>query len=282
MTLRLAMSSLLAAGLAASMGWAQQKPRPGYTDTPVIQEQKWRVHDAARPYPPVVTPGTFSTDSQPGKPPSDAIVLFDGKDLSQWEHRQGDSGTPAQWRVENGYFEVVPKTGALQTKQEFGDCQLHIEWMAPPVVKGEGQGRGNSGVFLMNRYEIQVLDSFENPTYADGQAGAIYGQWPPLVNASKKPGEWQVYDIIFEAPRFAADGTVDRPAFVTVIHNGVVLHHRKRMNGPMKHKELTYYEAHDEAEPLSLQDHGDLVRYRNIWVRPLRPYDAPKADKQTR
>jgi hypothetical protein len=282
MTLRLAMSSLLAAGLAASMGWAQQKARPGYTDTPVIQEQKWRVHDAARPYPPVVTPGTLSTDSQPGKPPSDAIVLFDGKDLSQWEHRHGDSGSPAQWRVENGYFEVVPKTGALQTKQEFGDCQLHIEWMAPTVVRGEGQGRGNSGVFLMNRYEIQVLDSYENPTYADGQAGAIYGQWPPLVNASKKPGEWQVYDIIFEAPRFAADGTVDRPAFVTVIHNGVVLHHRKRMNGPMKHKELTYYEAHDEAEPISLQDHGDLVRYRNVWIRPLRPYDATKPDKQSR
>lgn len=258
--------------LAVAVLIAQQ--RPGYTDTPIIQEQKWHVHDSQRPYPPVVTPGTFSTNDKPGIPPSDAIVLFDGKDLSNWVHHADGQQIPARWKVENGYFEVMPKTGDLFSKEEFGDCQLHLEWAAPTVIKGEGQGRGNSGVMFMSRYEIQVLDSYENPTYADGQAGAIYGQWPPLVNPVRKPGEWQTYDIVFEAPRFADDGKVVKPAFVTVFLNGVLIHHRQKMNGPMKHRELTYYVAHDEAEPLRLQDHGDLVRYRNIWYRPLKPYDA--------
>lgn len=253
---------------------ALAQKRPGYTDTPVIQEQKWRVHDSERPYPAVVTPGATTAEA-----PSDAVVLFDGKDLAQWVHHENGRDVPAKWTLGNGYFEVAPKAGELFTKQKFGDCQLHIEWMAPAVVKGEGQSRGNSGIYLMSRYEIQVLDSYENPTYADGQAGAIYGQWPPLVNASKKPGEWQTYDIIFEAPAFDAEGKVTKPAFATVIHNGVLLHHRKRMNGPMKHREITFYTPHEAAEPLGLQDHGDLVRYRNIWIRPLKPYDAVKNAK---
>ncbi|HYZ86166.1 MAG TPA: DUF1080 domain-containing protein [Bryobacteraceae bacterium] len=266
--------AILSSALLFTSCYGQQ--RPGYKDTPILQEQKWRVHDAERPAPPVVTPA-----SEPGAPPSDAIVLFDGKDISNWVHHNGDEQVPGRWKVENGYMEVAPGTGDLWTKQEFGDCQLHIEWMTPSVIKGSSQERGNSGVFLMGRYEIQVLDSFENPTYSDGQAGAIYGQWPPLVNASRRPGEWQSYDIIFEAPRFSADGTVTRPGFVTVIHNGVVLHHRKRMNGPMVHKQLAYYTWHDEAEPLRLQDHGSLVRFRNIWYRPLRHYDDSTKPAET-
>jgi hypothetical protein len=167
----------------------------GYEDTPFLPGQKWRVHDSKRPQPPVVTPASI-----PGNPPSDAVVLFDGKDLSKW--RSAWTGGPARWKVENGYMEIVPGTGDIQTVEEFGDCQLHIEWMIPEDVKGSGQGRGNSGIFLMGRYEIQVLDSYENQTYADGMAAAIYGQYPPLVNACRKPGEWQTYDIIWIAPRF--------------------------------------------------------------------------------
>ena len=169
-------------------------------------------------------------------------------------------------------MEVVPGTGNIQTKEAFGDCQLHVEFAAPAAVKGDSQGRGNSGVFLMGRYEIQVLDCYDNPTYPDGTTAGIYGQYPPLVNACRKPGEWQTYDIIWEGPRFDGE-TLVRPARVTVIQNGVVVHHAQELQGPTEHRKLATYVPHPEAGPLMLQDHGDLVRFRNIWYRPLKGYD---------
>ena len=236
----------------------------GYDDTPILPGTQWHVHDGERPQPRVVTPGATST-----QPPSDAVVLFDGTDLSEWKGREGD----AAWKVQNGYVEVAPKTGDIETRQHFGDCQLHLEWATPEVVKGDSQGRGNSGVFLMGQYEIQVLDGYDNPTYADGQAGGIYGQCPPLANACRKPGEWQTYDIIFEVPRWK-DGNIEKPACVTVILNGVLLHHRQESIGPTGHRIVANYDTpHDAEDPLKLQDHGDLVRYRNIWIRALTGYD---------
>jgi hypothetical protein len=241
---------------------AQSSPT-GYRDTPKIPGQRWLVHDDDRPRPPVVTPGTFSAGATP---PSDATVLFGGKDLAKWRAKDGG---PAAWKVENGYFEVVPRTGDIFTREEFGDCQLHLEFAAPAVVKGNSQGRGNSGVFFFGLYEIQVLDSFDNKTYADGQAAAVYGQAPPQVNAARPPGEWQTYDIVFTAPRFQGDKLLS-PASVTVFHNGVLTQNATRFLGPTKHRTEPKYEPHGERGPLKLQDHGDLVRYRNIWIRPLR------------
>jgi hypothetical protein len=229
-------------------------------------EQEWPIHDMNRPQPPVIAPGTASTQDRPGQPPSDAIVLFDGKGLSQW---QAANGGPAKWKVENGYFQVVPKTGAIQTKQAFGDCQLHVEWAAPEPAHGEGQDRGNSGVFLMGLYEVQVLDSYHSKTYPDGQAAAIYGQYPPLVNASRPPGQWQTYDIVFHGPRFDEDGKLLRPAFITVLHNGVLVQDHVRIMGPTAHKQRPPYKAGPTKLPLSLQDHNHPVRYRNIWIREL-------------
>ena len=225
--------------------------------------EKWAIHDMNRPLPPVVDPGPAGP---PVPAPSDAVVLFDGKDLSLWENAKGG---PAGWKVENGYMEVVAKTGSIRTKKGFGNCQLHIEWAAPALVSGEGQERGNSGVFLMDTYEVQVLDSFNNRTYADGQAAAIYGQYPPLVNASRGPGEWQTYDIIFHGPRFDADGKLVEPARMTVFHNGVLVHDNVELTGPTAHKARPPYKAHADKLPLSLQDHGNPVRYRNIWLRAL-------------
>lgn len=238
----------------------------GYDDTPVLQDSEYKVHDGNRPQPKVVTPGDFSSQEKPGKPPSDAVTLFDGQDLSGWIGCK-DNG-PAKWDVSGGIMRVAPGSGNIKTKDEFGDCQLHLEWAAPEVVKGESQGRGNSGVFLMGLYEIQVLDCYENPTYADGATGAIYGQYPPLVNACRKPGEWQVYDIIWIAPRFEGD-SLKSPARVTVLHNGILLHHDKELLGPTQHRKLAEYVAHPPVGSLHLQDHGDLVSYRNIWYRPL-------------
>ncbi|MBM3739281.1 MAG: DUF1080 domain-containing protein [Acidobacteria bacterium] len=245
----------------------------GYTDTPYLPDGKWRVHDLNRPRPAIITPG-----AKPGDPPSDAVVLFNGTDLSAWNDSGKTSGGQpgaAKWKVENGYFEVVPGTGDLVTKEKFGDVQLHIEWSAPVEITGASQLRGNSGVILMGRYEIQVLDSNGNVTYADGQAGSIYGQKPPLVNASRPRGEWQSYDIIFEAPRFDGD-RVAQPAYVTVLHNGVALHHRHPFIGRMAHRVVGTYAPHGAEEPLLLQNHGDKVRYRNVWMRKLGTYDSAK------
>jgi hypothetical protein len=241
----------------------------GYDDTPFLPGSPYRVHDGTRPQPRIVTPGTASTPDQPGAPPSDAIILFDGTDLSQWV---SSGGGEARWKVENGAMEVVPGTGNIQTKEHFGDCQLHLEWAAPAVVKGESQGRGNSGVFLMGLYEVQVLDCYDNPTYPDGTTAAIYGQFPPLVNACRPPGEWQTYDILWEGPRFAGENLV-RPAGVTVLHNGVVVHHHTELIGPTTHRQILEYTPQPPVGPLMLQDHGDLVRFRNIWYRPLAGYD---------
>lgn len=247
-----------------------EQAKPGYDDTPQLPGQKWKVHDCERPQPRVVTPPTPSTQDAPGAPPSDAIVLFDGTDLAGWVASK--DGSPAQWKVQDGYMEVAPKAGNIQTAELLGDCQLHLEWAAPAEVSGDSQGRGNSGVFLMCRYEIQVLDCFDNPTYADGATAGIYGQWPPLVNACRQPGQWQTYDILWIAPLFDA-GQLVRPARVTVLHNGIVVHHDKELGGRTTHRRVLGYEPHPPQAPLMLQDHGDPVRYRNLWFRPLTGYD---------
>jgi hypothetical protein len=243
----------------------------GYEDTPLLPGTRFRVHDGARPQPPIVHPGTASTPEHPGRPPSDAVLLFGGTDLAPWVSVQGGE---AGWRVEHGYVQVVPGTGDIQTREHFGDCQLHLEWAAPALVTGEGQNRGNSGVLLMGRYEIQVLDGYQNPTYPDGTTAAIYGQYPPLVNACRKPGDWQCYDIIWTTPRFNGDQLVS-PAYVTLLHNGLVVHHHTALLGPTQHRQVASYRAHSPMGPLRLQDHGDAVRYRNIWYRPLKTYDEP-------
>jgi hypothetical protein len=246
------------------------QPHVGYDDTPMIPGMEWRVHDSRRPQARVIDPGTASTPDAPGRPPSDATVLFDGTDLSQWIGRDGN---PPQWKVENGAMEVARRTGSIQTKASFGHIHLHIEWAAPVKVKGDSQGRGNSGVFLMAKYEIQVLDSYDNPTYADGHTAAIYGQYPPLVNASRGPGEWQTYDIFFLAPRFDGSELVS-PAYATVIHNGILVHHHQAIMGPTGHKTVANYDTpHGPVGPIMLQDHGDLVRFRNVWIRQIEGYD---------
>lgn len=234
----------------ASVAYGQGAPeRPKMT--PEMTE-KWE------PEPEVVTPGNGS------EAPSDAIVLFDGSDLSEWKAKSG--GGAAGWPVKENTFRVGK--GDVSTKKEFGDFQLHIEWSAPDEVKGEGQGRGNSGVFLQDRYELQVLDSYNNRTYSNGQAASIYKQHPPLVNAMRKPTEWNVYDVIYTAPRFKEDGSLFTPARVTVLHNGVLVQNNVEIKGPTEYIGLPEYKAHGKA-PISLQDHGDAVSYRNIWIREL-------------
>tara|TARA_R110002095_G_scaffold215163_1_gene208696 strand:+ start:1537 stop:2301 length:765 start_codon:yes stop_codon:yes gene_type:complete len=198
--------------------------------------------------------------TSPGKPPSDAIILFDGKNLNQWN--DGD-----QWKIQDGY--AVTTSKSIETKQSFGDCQLHLEWATPEKIEGKGQGRGNSGVFLMGKYEVQILDSYENKTYFDGQAGSIYKQWPPLVNACRKPGEWQTYDIIFTAPRFDAYGQLVKPAFITVIQNGVVVQNHTELQGSTFYHQPPFYTAHEEKLPLQLQFHQNDTRFRNIWIREI-------------
>jgi hypothetical protein len=230
-------------------------------------DPNWIEHDRARPQPPRVEPGTFSTPEQPGRPPGDAVVLFDGKDLSHWVSLDG---TPTQWIVRDGYMECVKGSGYVRTLQNFGDCQLHVEWATPTPGQGHGQGRGNSGVFFgLDSYEVQVLDSYENTTYSDGSAGSIYGQYPPLVNVTRPPGQWQVYDIVYTAPRFDAEGKLRSPARITAFHNGVLIQNNVELTGPTSWLERAHYKAHPEKTPISLQDHGNPVRYRNIWVREL-------------
>ncbi len=245
----------------------EKKPKLGYTDTPLLPGQKWRVHDGTRPQPPVVKPGAVFSHMAP--PPGDALVLFDGRDLANFEET---GKQPAGWKVENGYMEVVPGAGSIQTKEHFTDFQLHLEFATPLKVKGHSQGRGNSGVIIFGDYEIQILDSFDNPTYPDGQAGAMYGQQPPRVNASKPPGAWQSYDIIFENARWEGQ-TLLKKANVTVIHNGVVLHHKQNFNGPSLHRRIGRYTAPKTHGPIHLQDHGNPMRFRNIWIRELSDYD---------
>jgi hypothetical protein len=227
-----------------------------------------------RPKPPVVDPGPPPAQEQAGKAPSDAVVLFDGTDLSKWQ----GPGAAAEggWKVQDGYMEVVAGKGGVATKEEFGDCQLHVEWATPNPAKGQGQARGNSGVHLMEKFEVQVLDSYQADTYADGQASALYGQYPPLVNASRPPGQWQTYDIVFRGPRFDASGKLLRPATVTVLHNGVLTQDHSELVGPTGNKKQPPYQKQGENGRISLQNHGDPVRFRNIWVRPLPELPAAK------
>jgi hypothetical protein len=249
----------MAVVLVASWSFAQEK-------------QGWEVHDMKRPQPTVITPGTASTQEKAGMAPSDAVVLFDGKDLSQW---QTDSGEAAKWNVVDETIEVAPKTGTMRTKKEFGDIQLHIEWMEPEGVEGKDQHRGNSGVFLQGLYEVQVLDNYKSETYPDGTAGGLYGQYPPQVNACRPPGQWQCYDIIFH-PAKVEGGKVTKPATATVLFNGVLVQDNSAILGPTQHGVLTSYpDGMAEKGPVALQDHGFKVRFRNVWLRELK--EKPEA-----
>jgi Domain of Unknown Function (DUF1080) len=227
----------------------------------------WKIHDMNRAQPTVIDPGTTSTQDAVGRPPSDAIVLFDGKDLSKWQH---ENGSVPGWKVENGYTEVEAKTGSIVSRQVFGDCQLHVEFQEPLPAIGESQERGNSGVFLMNLYEIQVLDSYQNKTYADGSAAAVYGQYPPLVNASRPPGQWQTYTIVFHGPRFDSAGNLLHPARVTAFHNGILVQDNVELTGPTANGSRPPYKPGPDKGPVGLQDHGRPVRFRNIWIRELK------------
>src|ERR1039458_2535512 len=259
--------------LAAGKVFAQQNL--GYTNTPMIPGTPWHVHDGTRPQPRIVTPD--ATFSLLAPAPSDATILFDGKDLSQW---QSSSNGPAKWKIENEFLEVVPYAGGIRTTNKLTDFQLHLEIAEPAEVKGNGQGRGNSGVLINGMYEVQILDSYHNPTYPDGQAGALYGQMPPLVNASKQPGEWQSYEIIFESPRWDANTNLVKKASVTVIHNGVVVQSQREFFGStdgiggVPHKSLgAYLKPHPPEVFIELQDHHNPVRFRNIWIRALGQYE---------
>lgn len=224
-------------------------------------DPNWLDHDRTRPQPPIVTPG------EAGQPPSDAIVLFNGKDLSQWASMDG---TPTRWILGPGYMECVKGSGYIRTLENFGDCQLHVEWAEPVPAVGEGQGRGNSGVFFgFDRYEVQVLDCYSNTTYADGSTAAIYGQYPPLANVCRPPGQWQTYDIIYTAPRFNAEGKLLAPVRLTVFQNGVLVQNNVALTGPTGWLDRAPYQAHPEKQPIALQDHGNPVRFRNIWIREL-------------
>lgn len=222
-------------------------------DWPPELTEKWD------PVPPMVVPGTHS------QPPSDAVVLFDGSSLDAWEAPDGDA---ARWTISEGTAISTAGSGGIQTKQGFGSIQLHVEFRTPSDVQGDGQGRGNSGVFLQGRYEVQVLDSYENVTYSNGQAGSVYKQHIPLVNASTAPGTWQTYDIFYTAPVFEENGSVARPAYVTVVHNGILIQNHVEIRGNTEYKGLPEYSAHGDG-PIMLQDHGNPVAYRNIWLRPL-------------
>jgi 3-keto-disaccharide hydrolase len=276
------------AALVAGKIFAQTNPAPagaaerieGFTDTPMLPGGKWHQHDPNRPQPPVVTPG--ASFSQGAPPPSDAEILFDGQDLSKWqgglEKNPNWKDQPATWKIQDGYFEVTPPDGTdIRTREKWSDFQLHIEWATPNPPTGHGQARGNSGVEINGMYEIQVVDSYNEKTYPDGQAGALYGQMPPLVNPSKPPGEWQAYDIIWESPRWNDKGELIQKACVTVIYNGVVVQHRTEFIGRTEgigdgvaYKAKPFYQQHDPAVFIQLQNHhSNPVRYRNIWIRDL-------------
>jgi hypothetical protein len=237
---------------------------------------RWRQHDMHRPRPPAVEPADGTIGAQPAK---DAVVLFDGSNLDAW---QSSSGGPARWKVADGHFETVPGGGPIETKKKFGDLQLHVEWAAPDPPRGKGQDRGNSGVFLMGQFEIQVLDSYRAETYADGQAGAIYGQYPPLFNASRPPGQWQSFEIAFRRPRFDAAGKLLEPARITVFHNGVLVQNNEEPIGPTSWLKWLPYTDQGDRGPIMLQDHDHPVRYRNIWVRELPERPAPTEKDRAR
>jgi Domain of Unknown Function (DUF1080) len=257
-------AAIVVATVVAAVAVQSQQPKIGYDDTPMQPNGKWHIHDGARPQPRIVAPGAMA-----GAAPADATVLLGpGADTTAW---QMSDGKPITWPMNDGVLQSGK--GMIETKAQFSDFQLHVEFATPKEIKGTGQGRGNSGVFLLGVFEIQVLDSYQNQTYPDGQASAMYGQYPPLVNASRGPGEWQTYDIAFTAPRFTAAGAVEKPATVTVIHNGVIVHNGTAFLGPTEHKVIGKYAARQVKGPLRLQDHGNPVHFRNIWIRPLKSYD---------
>jgi hypothetical protein len=239
----------------------------GFQDTPMQPDGQWHVHDPARPQPPVVTPGSFS---EKATPPADAIILFAGKDLSQWTDK---SGNPAPWTVQDGV--AVSAKGDIVTTNKFGDIQLHLEFREPVPPKESGQGRGNSGVFFMGQYEIQILDCYNNKTYADGATAGIYGQHPALVNVCRPPGEWQTYDIIFNVPHFGTNGEVLSPGYVTVFHNGVVTQNHQAIRGATNWRTPGKYTPHGPTGPIALQYHNNSVSFRNIWVRPVPVVNDP-------
>jgi len=250
--------------VAAMASVRSQQPKLGYDDTPMQPNGKWHIHDGARPQPKIVAPGATV-----GAAPADATVLLGaGADASAWQMSNGSAIT---WPIKDGVLQSGK--GMIETKAQFTDFQLHVEFATPKEVKGTGQGRGNSGVFLLGAFEVQVLDSYQNQTYPDGQAAAMYGQYPPLVNASRAPGEWQAYDIVFTAPRFSAAGAVEKPAVVTVFHNGIVVHNANAFQGPTEHKVIGKYLPANAKGPIRLQDHGNPVHFRNIWIRQLKGYD---------
>jgi hypothetical protein len=256
--MRLAIHTLAYLGFAVAL--AAQDPKPVEKKDP----PKYKPNDRTRPRPKVIEPPTASTEEQPGKPPSDAVILFDGKDLSEWTRdgkKPDDPDAAPKWKVENGYAEISRGGGGIRTKKKFGDSQIHIEWATPKEVKGSDQGRGNSGLYLGGFSEIQILDSFNNDTYPDGQAAGLYGKLPPLVNASRKPGEWQSYDIVARLAKTDESGKIIRPANLTVFHNGIVVH--LAVEFPGKFGPFDLY----------LQDHGNPIRFRNIWVRKVGEYD---------
>lgn len=249
---------IAAVAVSLGLGTTLSSQAPATADAPLpvpeLTEQWW-------PVPPVVR-------APAGQPPSDAVVLFDGRSLDAWESVK-TPGAPANWTIESGALVVKPKEGDIRTKAGFGDVQLHLEFRSPAAVKGRGQGRGNSGIFFMERYELQVLDSYENKTYVNGQLGSIYKQHAPLANPARPPGEWQVYDVVFTAPRFHEDGSLQSPARLTAFLNGVLVQNHTELRGPTEYRGPPSYQAHPAKLPLKLQDHGDLVAFRNIWVREL-------------
>ena len=269
-SLRIAIVCGSVVSMAGGVATAQaQKPPDAPTQYVETPSGRWMVHDETRPAPPVVTPGVCGQQT-PAPPPSDAVVLFDGKDLSNWVDTKGE---PSKWVVRDGYMESVKGAGYIRSKQEFGSVQLHVEFATPSTVVGTGQGRGNSGVFLQGKYEVQVLDSYENTTYPDGQVGALYGRAVPLANASCKPGQWQTYDIVYHRPTFDASGKVARKAVFTVVHNGVLIQDHVTLEGGtdwLGPHAVSEYAPHPDKGPVMFQDHNNPVRFRNVWVRELK------------
>jgi hypothetical protein len=264
-----AVTTLFTAILLTPTGHSAVSPGSPFYGDPPDQRHPWALHDRNRPQPVAVKAGTFSSPEQPGTPPADAVVLFDGTaaSLAKWEADTQEGG-PTKWIAKDGAMECVPKSGYIRTKQHFGDCQLHVEWAAPKIVQGDSQGRGNSGIFLMGLCEVQVLDNYNNPTYADGFAAAIYGASPPLANALRPPGEFQVIDIVFRRPIYDGDKVLDS-GYITVFCNGVLVQDHTPLEGPTGHLARAKPCPFPAKGPLKLQDHGNPVRFRNIWCREL-------------